>query len=416
MSNQNYIIEIFSYLKEGKVYQMVNKFDDLDSLKLNERENLMKNEQHIKEQVNQKFRIEEIDEPFINFLFLYVKWLIDKDQTNYYDPYKILIRALDQLKNMLSIMKSNQQNLMKFITHFIQVSKIISKKALDFARQNRRDENKFMSELEQHFQTWISTINKQLKDQDSQFKKQIILKIYNIQLGIRFQKYDYPGCSSIVNHTKNYQTLPNPYLNQEPISQRVLFMYYFGRLQIFSQNFKQASTCLQYALDRCPADAFKQRRQILKYLIPVNMYCGKFPTSQLIKKYELFEYSDLAIAILEGNMKKLEEQREKWKKCWIKRSLYLFIGMLETLTIRNLCKRVIQIMEKLNDGKTFNIEINKFKLAFEFSAKRPFEEEEVACLLGNLFYQQQLYGYVHKGAKGTLVVLSPKNACPKFKS
>lgn len=116
------------------------------------------------------------------------------------------------------------------------------------------------------------------------------------------------------------------------------------------------------------------------------MYCGKFPTSGLIKKYGLYEYSDLAIAILEGNIKKLEEQREKWKKCWIKRSLYLFIGMLETLTIRNLCKRIIQIMEKDKTEKTFHIDLNKFKIGFELSADRKFEEEEVACILGNLFY------------------------------
>jgi hypothetical protein len=91
------------------------------------------------------------------------------------------------------------------------------------------------------------------------------------------------------------------------------------------------------------------------------------------------------------------------------------MGMLETLTIRNLCKRVILLCNHLKTAKSFNIDIEKFKIAFEFSAQRTFDNDEVACILGNLFYTKKyLNGFIHKTAKSTLVVLSPTNPCPKI--
>jgi len=146
------------------------------------------------------------------------------------------------------------------------------------------------------------------------------------------------------------------------------------------------------------------------------MHNGRFASVALIKEYHLFEYLELGIAIQEGNIAKLEAQREIWIKCWIKRSLYLLIGQLETLTYRNLAKRVLTVMKHLRTPTKFNIDIKAFKTAFELSAQRPFEPEEVACLLGNLFYPKKyLNAFLHKSNTDTLVIFSAKDPCPKIR-
>jgi hypothetical protein len=53
--------------------------------------------------------------------------------------------------------------------------------------------------------------------------------------------------------------------------------------------------------------------------------------------------------------------------------------------MRNLFKRVLLVLDHMKTKDTFNIDIEYFKIAVEFSAKKPFEIDEVACILGNLF-------------------------------
>ena len=62
--------------------------------------------------------------------------------------------------------------------------------------------------------------------------------------------------------------------------------------------------------------------------------------------------------------------------------------------------------------QAFNVELIKFQAAMEFSAQRTFDIEEVACILGNLFYRKDLNGYIHKGS---LAILNPKDPCPRIK-
>lgn len=64
------------------------------------------------------------------------------------------------------------------------------------------------------------------------------------------------------------------------MSEMVTYRYYAGRLCLFEDNFEMAETHLDYAFINCHKSAIQNKRCILRYLIPVKMFRGRFPSSQ----------------------------------------------------------------------------------------------------------------------------------------
>ena len=73
-----------------------------------------------------------------------------------------------------------------------------------------------------------------------------------------------------------------------------------------------------------------------------------------------------------------------------------------------MCKRIILIFNEKYNNK---IPLEEFKNAFEFSAKKEYATEEIACIVGNQFYIGYLKGYVYEGHT---VVLSKTTPYVKF--
>jgi nuclear mRNA export protein PCID2/THP1 len=66
---------------------------------------------------------------------------------------------------------------------------------------------------------------------------------------------------------------------QGSMAQMVTYRYYTGRLNLFEDNYAEAEKNLEYALTNCHKDAVRNKRCILRYLIPVKLYRGKLPTA-----------------------------------------------------------------------------------------------------------------------------------------
>lgn len=81
----------------------------------------------------------------------------------------------------------------------------------------------------------------------------------------------------------------------------VTYKYYCGRMALFDSRFKPAEENLETAFHKCPVNAIENRKQILKYLVPVKIFCGKFPTKEFFEKYELFEYVDIVQGLITCN-------------------------------------------------------------------------------------------------------------------
>lgn len=71
---------------------------------------------------------------------------------------------------------------------------------------------------------------------------------------------------------------------------RVTYCVFRGRKSILKGEYLMADEQLAFALAHCHKDAWKNRRQILIWLIPVRMALGSNPTRELLEKHNLSEY------------------------------------------------------------------------------------------------------------------------------
>lgn len=57
---------------------------------------------------------------------------------------------------------------------------------------------------------------------------------------------------------------------------------------MYSNNFVGARVELNLALSLCHIEYLQNKQRILKYLIPVEMNKGNYPSQELLRKYDLF--------------------------------------------------------------------------------------------------------------------------------
>ena len=65
----------------------------------------------------------------------------------------------------------------------------------------------------------------------------------------------------------------------------------------------KAAAELQFAFDRCPRGAAKNKRLILRYLVPVRLVLGVFPSPALLRKYKLDYLAPLCRAVDRGDLR-----------------------------------------------------------------------------------------------------------------
>jgi hypothetical protein len=87
------------------------------------------------------------------------------------------------------------------------------------------------------------------------------------------------------------------------MGQMVTYKYFSGRLSLFEDDFNTAEEQLEYAYNNCPYNAIRNKRCILRYLIPVKLYQGKLPTMQLLQEYQLVEFINVVDSIRKGDLR-----------------------------------------------------------------------------------------------------------------
>lgn len=81
-------------------------------------------------------------------------------------------------------------------------------------------------------------------------------------------------------------------------------------------------------------------RLILIYLVPVKMLLGYMPKRDVVEKYDVLQFHELACALKEGNVQKFDEVIERHESFFIECGIYLIVEKLKTIAYRNLFKRV----------------------------------------------------------------------------
>ena len=82
------------------------------------------------------------------------------------------------------------------------------------------------------------------------------------------------------------------------------------------------------------------KQRILRYLIPVEMINGRFPSKVLLERYELREYIEVTEACLKGEMPDLEAAISANQDQYIQSGVFTVVERLRMVTLKNFVKRV----------------------------------------------------------------------------
>uniref|UniRef100_A0AAX7VAV0 PCI domain-containing protein 2 n=1 Tax=Astatotilapia calliptera TaxID=8154 RepID=A0AAX7VAV0_ASTCA len=191
-------------------------------------------------------------------------------------------------------------------------------------------------------------------------------------------------------------------------AQKVTYKYYVGRKAMFDSDFKLAEEFLSYAFDHCHRSSQKNKRMILIYLLPVKMLLGHMPTHQLLRKYDLMQFSDVTKAVSEGNLLLLNEALSKHETFFIRCGIFLILEKLKIITYRNLFKKVYLLL------RTHQLPLEAFLVALRMMKVEDVDIDEVQCILANLIYMGHIKGYIsHQHQK---LVVSKQNPFPPLSS
>ena len=123
---------------------------------------------------------------------------------------------------------------------------------------------------------------------------------------VQFSLNNFKFCDA---HFKIIERVDAQEIAMLPKAWHVQVSYYKGRYHMYNNDFGRA---LQELLDAfgmaCSLPQYVENKQrILRYLIPVQMINGSFPSQELLERYGLLEYSDMTNACLKGDMQALEQ-------------------------------------------------------------------------------------------------------------
>ncbi|KAL3825277.1 hypothetical protein ACJIZ3_021306 [Penstemon smallii] len=196
-----------------------------------------------------------------------------------------------------------------------------------------------------------------------------------------------------------------------PVRDKVTYMYYTGRLEVYNENFPAADHKLSYALTHCTERKEANIRMILKYLIPVKLSIGILPKTSLLEKYNLNEYSDVILALKRGDLRLLRHALNEHEDRFLRSGVYLVLEKLELQVYQRLVKK-IYIIQKLKDpNKAHQIKLDVIVKALQW-LEMDMDVDEVECIMSILIYKNLVKGYF--AHKSKVAVLSKQDPFPKL--
>lgn len=144
------------------------------------------------------------------------------------------------------------------------------------------------------------------------------------------------------------------YKDSFPLAQQITYKYFVGRKAMFDSDYKSADEYLSYAFNHCHKKFPKNKRLILIYLVPVKMLLGYMPRREMLERYDVLQFHELACALKEGNIAKFDEVIQRHEKFFIEYGIYLIVEKLKIIGYRNLFKRVRASWIYINSMLVYN--------------------------------------------------------------
>jgi len=189
----------------------------------------------------------------------------------------------------------------------------------------------------------------------------------------------------------------------------VAYHLYVGRLKVFEESYREAESSLDYALTHCHNKNFRNKRRILRFLIPVKLLLGKYPRVELLQKYNMMQFSGLIEATRTGNLKKFTASLEENQGFFIRKGIFLILEKLKTFVYRNLFRKVYNFCQTWDQCPRKNqISIDVLLTAVRMHGIE-MDADELECTLANLIFNSEIKGYI---AHGRCAVLSKADPFP----
>ncbi|CAL9027684.1 unnamed protein product [Prunus brigantina] len=196
-----------------------------------------------------------------------------------------------------------------------------------------------------------------------------------------------------------------------PKRDKVTYMYYTGRLEVFNENFPAADHKLSYALRHCNPQSEANIRMILKYLIPVKLSIGILPNDWLLEKYNLVEYKNVVQALKRGDLRLLRHALEEHEDRFLRSGVYLVLEKLELQVYQRLIKKIYIIQKQKDPIKAHQLKLEVIVKALKW-LEISMDLDEVECIVAILIYKNLVKGYF--AHKSKVVVLSKQDPFPKL--
>ncbi|KAK6944834.1 Proteasome component (PCI) domain [Dillenia turbinata] len=196
-----------------------------------------------------------------------------------------------------------------------------------------------------------------------------------------------------------------------PARDKVTYMYYTGRLEVYNENFPAADHKLSYALIHCNPQNEANIRMILKYLIPVKLSIGILPRSWLLERHNLTEYSGIVEALKRGDLRLLRNALQEHEHGFLRSGVYLVLEKLELQVYQRLVKKIYIIQKQKDPNKAHQIKLEVILKALKW-LDVDMDVDEVECIMAILIYRNLMKGYF--AHKSKVVVLSKQDPFPKL--
>lgn len=317
---------------------------------------------------------------------------------NTYQLTKLIEKSEDNnMKLLYTLLLTNSENSKKKITYF--------EKSLELMNTNeilKNDEYEFYYFFSDFFFNLKYEIKNQKLESDLEIEKILsnlrktfgilkrneywksILSILNILFFLYFKINQFHQSTYLFNMIeKNLETIKKMGKNSEKLK----FHFYISRLYHFKGEFEKVEQNLKKAFFFSKSK--KNKKKILRFLIPTKINLCILPTNDLLLKYNLKEFSNLKKSILQGNLKLYNLTIKKNKLNWIKSGVFFLLGESKSILYRNLLKRIYLFNDKKN-FVDFEIVLN----AFNLDRKRLLSKSAVVGIVSGLIFKDFVRGYV----------------------
>ena len=185
-----------------------------------------------------------------------------------------------------------------------------------------------------------STMMGKAKNADGERKRTGILYILNSQLKVFFGLRSLQLCRNLIK-VVDMPTFPP--MHVFPMSERVTYHYYLGRLMVFEGQLPAARDAFRFALLNCHESRPGTVRRIIEFLVPLNIFIGRLPAPGLLARHGIAHLQELIDAVRSGNVRGLDAVLERRRDLLIDRGLFLALDRLKTVAYRNLFRNVVAV-------------------------------------------------------------------------